>query len=343
MRLVKRLVVRALTLPLVSASFAPLLRGRAVVFMLHRFRDPSRGIAGQDPAVLRAGLAWLRQHHFDLVSLEDLLHRLLDGGAVRRAVAFTIDDGYIDQAAVAAPVFAEYDCPVTTFLASGFLDRTLWFWWDRIEYVFTHTTATRLRAHLGDAIVDYALPDAAARRAAQIDFTARCKEVRTEVKESAIPTLAEEAGVILPATAPAPYAPMSWDDARACERRGMSFGPHTVTHPILSRTGDARAARELEDSWRRLKEEVSRPVPVFCYPNGRWEDFSSREVGVLRRLDFLGAVTGAFGYAAAAPATAGGEWPFRLRRFAYPDTLPDAIQYLSGFERLKEIIRGEAA
>ncbi len=28
---------------------------------------------------------------------------------------------------------------------------------------------------------------------------------------------------------------MSWDQARLCEERGMTFGPHTVTHPILSR------------------------------------------------------------------------------------------------------------
>lgn len=35
-------------------------------------------------------------------------------------------------------MFAEFDCPFTTFLTTGFLDRTLWFWWDRIEYVFCH-------------------------------------------------------------------------------------------------------------------------------------------------------------------------------------------------------------
>ena len=59
-----------------------------------------------------------------------------DGPPLNRAVAFTIDDGYVEQATVAAPVFAEFDCPVTTFVTSGFLDRALWFWWDQIEYVF---------------------------------------------------------------------------------------------------------------------------------------------------------------------------------------------------------------
>ena len=62
---------------------------------------------------------------------------------------------------------------------------------------------------------------------------------------------------------------MTWDEARAAERNGMSFGPHTVTHPVLSQTTDDCLVQELGGSWQRLKDELANPVPVFCFPARR--------------------------------------------------------------------------
>lgn len=56
---------------------------------------------------------------------------------------------------------------------------------------------------------------------------------------------------------------MTWEQARGCEQMGMTFGPHTVTHPILSRTTDAQANDEITESWKRVREELNSPVSVF--------------------------------------------------------------------------------
>ena len=86
-----------------------LLRGRGVIFMLHRIRNKDLGVEGQDPEALRAGLAYLRARGYELVALEDLMRRLAaDAPPVRGAIAFTIDDGYFDHASVGAPIFAEF-------------------------------------------------------------------------------------------------------------------------------------------------------------------------------------------------------------------------------------------
>jgi hypothetical protein len=61
---------------------------------------------------------------------------------------------------------------------------------------------------------------------AQEDFTRRCKVVADDVKHRMIVGLAEAAGVELPETPPQRYAPMSWDQARMYEERGMILGPH---------------------------------------------------------------------------------------------------------------------
>jgi len=333
-----------LTSRLAAPLFRPLMRTRASIFMLHRFAMPDLGVAGHDPATVRRALELLRHDGYDFVALDALFDDLLHGRTRRRpAVAFTIDDGYVDHAHVGAPIFAAFDCPVTTFVTSGFLDRTIWFWWDRIEYVFEHTTRRALSAALGESTLRYEWTDAPTRGRAQADFTARCKEVPDAVKHAAIAALAAAADVELPAQAPARYAPMTWDDLRRVEAKGMSFGPHTVTHPVLARTSDEQSRHELVESWRRLSAEAARPVPIFCYPNGRLVDFGEREVATLRELGFVGAVTGTpHGYAERLDAPSNGQAPdpFRVRRFAYTESPAELRQLVSGVERVNQLLRG---
>ena len=70
-------------------------RGVATVFMLHRFRDDERGVQGTDPAGLCKGLESLRRRRYEFLGLEEVYRRLAgEGPPLRRAVAFTIDDGY---------------------------------------------------------------------------------------------------------------------------------------------------------------------------------------------------------------------------------------------------------
>jgi peptidoglycan/xylan/chitin deacetylase (PgdA/CDA1 family) len=331
------------TVPGVAAPFGLLLRGRAVIFMLHRFDDQEMQIEGHSTAALRRGLEYLRRKRYDLVSLAEMYQRLAGNGRpLDRAVAFTMDDGYIDQATVAGPLFAEYDCPVTTFVTTGFLDRQLWFWWDRIEYVFEHTTRRQLQIRLGSEPLSYQWNGAAERTQARLDFIERCKLVPDGEKVATIERLAVDAGVALPNDAPARYAPMSWDQARQCEKRGMTFGPHTVTHPILARTEPDDLRRQIVESWTRLRAEVRDPVPVFCYPNGRWQDFGSREIAVLKSAGLAGAIVGESGYADVGPFRKDPDGPFRVQRFSYPEELADVIQAVNGIERFKQILRRES-
>jgi peptidoglycan/xylan/chitin deacetylase (PgdA/CDA1 family) len=340
-RVVKGALLKTLLAPGFPAALKHVQRHCATIFMLHRFQDPERGVAGCDSAYLRRVLTYLRRNGYELIGLDELFNRLAGRGPQPRgAVAFTIDDGYLEQATVAAPVFAEFGCPVTTFVATGFLDRVLWFWWDRIEYVFQRTATQRLRQELGGDRLEYAWTDEDERIQAQLDFTERCKLVPEREKNDAIERLARVAGVELPERPPAQYQPMTWDQLRDCERMGMRFGPHTATHPILSRTTDEQSRAEIVESWSRLCAEARRPVPVFCYPNGGWNDFGPRETGVLDQLGLHGAVVGEPGYANAMTFQRDRDARFKVLRFGLPDGLPHAIQYVSGVERFKQILRG---
>lgn len=306
--------------------------------MMHRFRHEHRGTEGHDPALLGRVLSHLRREGYVFMPLHELLVRLSGGASVpRRTVAFTLDDGYADHAEVAAPVFREFDCPVTTFVASGFLDGELWYWWDQVEYVLQRTERRSLLLPLADA-PEVQLDGEDQRAEAKVKFTTWCKGVRNAEKRTAVASLAERAGVDLPDRAPPEYAPMSWDQLRRCEEGGMTFGPHTVSHPVLSMEPDAQAREEIGRSWTRLEEEAADPVPVFCYPNGRSGNFGSREADLLRENDFAWAVTALPGYVSGYRLVRDSEARFRVPRFSYPDSLGGVMRIASGLERLREIV-----
>jgi peptidoglycan/xylan/chitin deacetylase (PgdA/CDA1 family) len=340
MRALKQAVVRASTIGPILRAARRTMTNHATIFMLHRFRNPETGSEGIDPAVVRRGLARLRADAFELLSLDVLFARMQAGEPLRGAVAFTIDDGYVDHATVAGPLFAEFDCPVTTFLCTGFLDGKLWFWWDRIAYIFKHTARRNFLIEVAGRELLCEWNDDEGHRHTQHDFIELCKRIPDAEKLASITRLAKAAEVVLPESPPPAYAPMSWDQARACEAKGMSFGPHTVTHPILSQTPDQQSATELRGSWERLQQELQRPVPVFCYPNGGNADFGAREISVLREMGLVGAVVGLPGYGGSRTFAASTEAAFRVRRFPYQSSLPMLLQYASGLERLKQLVRG---
>ena len=341
MRFFREAYHRALLTTGLGSLFALARRNCATVFMCHRFTDRERGIHGIEAAFLRRALEYLRKHDYKFLSLGDLFMRLRDDQVPGGAVVFTIDDGYIDHALVAAPVFAEFDCPVTTFVTTGFLDGSLWMWWDKIDYVFSNAARRVIELSIGADTLRYDCAAQEDRVRAAADFIERCKPLAHDRKLSTIVRLAELADVEVPARPPEACRPMSWDDARRCEKGGMTFGPHTVTHPILTSVPPERSAWEITESWRRLTGEVSQPVPIFSYPNGGWADFGDNEVRVLREAAFLGAVAGEWGLADRGSFREVPDGPFKTRRLPLPDRLSDLIQYVCGIERCKLLVRGK--
>ncbi len=336
----KRLLLHVLTSRPISRVCKPFMRSRAAILVLHRLANRELGTSGHDPELLRRALAYLRGERYELLELRELFRRLALGETIRGpAVVFTMDDGYLEQASIAPDIFAAFDCPVTTFVTTGFLDGSLWFWWDQIEYILTHTLRPEVEVNIGETTVHYRRHPVAQYGDAQKDFIARCKRVPEQTKLAAIERLATALDVEVPTQPPLRYAPMSWAQVRALEPRGMTFAPHSVTHPILSRTGDEQSERELRGSWERLRACARSPVPIFAYPNGLAEDYGAREIATLKTLGLSGAVGGTVGYPGVRDFACDGDDHFRIPRLAYPDDLRLLTQYVNGLERLKESLR----
>lgn len=338
-RSLKRSLLAPLRIPGVAEVLSSATATRASIFMLHRFSSPQDGVDGHDPETVRAVLSYLRKHRYELISLQELFRRLREGEPMIRAIAFTIDDGYFDHGSVGGPIFAEFDCPVTIFAVSGFVDGKNWLWWDQIQYICEATARAQLRVRVGDDEKSFELTSLPDRLAAAHDVSWWCQDASQSDRLACIARMAHDAEVEIPTSPPRRFAPLSWEEARQLEKRGITFGPHTVTHPVLSSTPDDQAEFEISSSWQRLCDELASPVPVFCYPHGRRRDFGPREMSSAQRLGLWGGVAGHPGRLrpeefSTAPAI------FRVPRFPFSDDLMDVLQCVSGLEVAKARLRG---
>lgn len=310
-----------------------LLAQRVTILMLHRFSDRQANPGFHSLNSLRATLELLRRRRFDLLSIADLVTNLRDGiPLARHSIAFTVDDGYADFSGLAADVFLQFDCPVTVYIATGFVDRRYWFWWDRVEVAFRQTPRSEVSLSMGTEALTYRLHSSSERGFAIIDLISRLKRVTEATKEALLQSLPTELDVDLPQVAPDDYAPMTWDEIRSLQGRGVAFGPHTVSHPILAQVSAPQMLYEVNESRDRLNAELGRAGPAFCYPNGDSSSFGAREVQAIRSSGFTAALSALPDYV---PSGLGcwEESRWSLPRFHCPDRPGRVLALVTGVQR----------
>jgi hypothetical protein len=147
------------------------------IFSIHRLAQDGGTAGGITPGYLRNCLAYLYKEGYTQMALEDLIKALLDHTTLPdKAVVFTMDDGYIEQADITAPIFLEYDCPLTFFVITGMLDQSMWPWDAQVSWMINNTRETSLTLDVRDEIIRIDIPHSGGR-----DMTRR--KLRDYIKE----------------------------------------------------------------------------------------------------------------------------------------------------------------
>ncbi|MCG3169184.1 MAG: hypothetical protein CALGDGBN_00697 [Pseudomonadales bacterium] len=335
MRTTLKRSIAAIALRTPAAVLTPLLGRFCPIFMLHRVHE-GNGTHGQSLAHVERCLALLRRHRFRPLALPELARRLAaDEPLPPKSVAFTIDDGFADHAEIAGPLFARHDVPLTCFVITGFLDGTLWPWDDQIAHALTQSPLPGFTLPLpaDGATWQVDLASEGARATAITALRERLKTGSQDRLYDWLPALYAAAAVEAPERAPEAYRPMRWEDARRFVAAGHTIAPHTVSHRILSRLGDAESRVEITQSVARVHAMTGEAPRVFAYPTGRAADFTARDRGFAAAAGIDCAVS-------TEPRTmVAGDHVLALPRFSLPDSVEDFVQYLSFVELLKERLR----
>ena len=241
---------------------------------------------------------------WNVLPLAQLVARAREGVVPPRAIAVTFDDGYADNFEYAWPILRHHGLPATVFLVTDCVGTGVAPWHDRVLLAFEATD--RRVARLPGETNDRDLGDPAARRGAALAALECFKRMEAPDRLAAIETLRADLGARHPLGEE--RLMLDWRQVLAMRDGGISFGSHTVTHPILSRQEPAIARAELEDSKRLIEQRLGEEVGLFAYPNGRPEDYTEDVIAMLKGAGYRAAVTTSFG------ANDAGDDPYRLRR-----------------------------
>lgn len=258
---------------------------------LHRFAGPDNASGGHDLDALDANLRWLRRAGFVFADLEATVRDLLRGTLPTvPTVVVTIDDGYSDLLS-AVPIFAKHGCPISVFLATGFLDERSPLWWDQVQLLLEHASGTVHLEEVAGITWSAEWHDDHERWRRGQELIELIKRAPEPARYQVIAALSERVNR-QPRRGETPgYTALRWDDVRALESAGVRFGPHTHSHPILSALPPDVARNEIVRSCERLRAEVRTPLSIFAYPDGTPWSFSQREARFLADAGLEAAVT----------------------------------------------------
>lgn len=197
------------------------------------------------------------------------------------AFAITFDDGFENNASVAAPILDDLGIPATFYISTAFVEEGGMSWIDRFEYGFEKTQRVELRLPWRDR------PAVAESREEKITLLS---EIRREVKsrrEIDANELACDALRGLGIHSVQGDHPLdkklSWQQVRELNDHALfTVGGHTHSHAIMSYLSSEQLAAEIDTSLRLLLLRAGVGPMHYSYPEGQGEHFSPAVISALK-------------------------------------------------------------
>jgi len=229
---------------------------------------------------------------YNIMPLEEAINRVKYNDIPDNIIIITFDDGYKDVYLNAYPILKKLSIPATIFLPTSCIDTGEVLWHDRVFSAFRETQRSSLPEY-GICAKTYSLGTPEEKLRAQQDILRFLRSLNTHDRLVWIDCLIAK---LFPQDRKN-FSPMmlSWDDIKTMHVNGLSFGSHTVTHPIMSKISPEQAMWEICESKKIIESHLGAPVRTFAYPNGKEEDFDHTTKALLQEVGYVCALTTIFG------------------------------------------------
>lgn len=210
---------------------------------------------------------------FEVIFLEDLVEKVLNGEAIGGFCAITFDDGWRDNYTDAFSLLEKYRVPATIFLATGFVGTDKIFWPEELCYY--------LKQNLAAKSASYGAPPSFIRFCKEISVYHQCiretffdrsikilKGYSPGNREEILEYFRDMLG-----TDSFPRQMLNWDEVQQMFASGLvRFGAHTVNHEMLDQVSLQKARDEITKSREDIEHNLGGRVSTFAYPNGNYTE-----------------------------------------------------------------------
>ena len=247
------------------------------------------------------------KERYRIISFMDLLE-CLDTNKLDEDQAYcviTFDDGWRDNYVNAYPMLRENGIPATIFLATSFIASDRCFWPESLGYLIEKYDYSNLTDDKKNALAKasnefglkadlliHALKETS--HDLKIPAYERIIEALKKYSIESIQDFIESIGRILELRPVARRMMLNWDEINEMSANNISFGSHGCSHSLLTLLPDNAIKDELSDSLNIIQAANINSIPVFCYPDGSYND---RIAGMVEDAGYKASVTTKFGYA----------------------------------------------
>lgn len=234
---------------------------QVVIVMYHRVAPMDTSTL--DPAIFEKQIKFLR-NSFNVVSLDAIPDCFeLKKDSFKNTAIITFDDGYKDNFIYAYPILKKYGLNATIFLTSGYIDSDKLFWWDTLEYIINNGLGIFSLEDFGTFTLDSKF----GRTEALQKISKRIRKMSSSEQLSLLDTIASKCKVEIPENFKKEMM-LSWSEVKCMLNNGITFGSHSVNHPLLTQIPLSVAKNEIVQSKRHIEEVLGIKVSAFSYPFG---------------------------------------------------------------------------
>ncbi len=273
----------------------PFVSGVRAILTLHHVRperpdgfQPNR-LLEVTPEFLERVLGYLRRQELDIVSLDEVYRRLIEGDFARRFVCITIDDGYRDTLQWAYPILKRHDAPFAVYIPTSFPDRLGELWWLALEAVVARNNRVTLLLDGGEQGFEC---DSVAAKWDLFDQLYRY--VRSLPTEEELRTFVRDLSgrYHVDIMEFCKDLCMDWSElATLAADPLVTIGAHTVNHVMLAKVPERMARSEMAMSRSVIEASLGQRPDHLSYPVGDRTSAGPREFRIAEELGFKTAVT----------------------------------------------------
>ncbi|HZP69643.1 MAG TPA: polysaccharide deacetylase family protein [Pseudolabrys sp.] len=274
----------------------PLVGGVGAILALHHVR-PARPDAFQPnrffevtPEFLERLLRRLARSRIDVVSLDEMHRRYIEGDFRRRFVCLTFDDGYSDFLRWAYPLLRKYGMPFAMFVATSFPDRLGELWWVALEAVIARNSRIGMVVNGVDQYFECRTVRQKRELYAAVYGYLRSMKTEEELRHAVRDLCACYSVDIVSFCR---ELCMGWQELVDLAADPLcTIGAHTVKHMMLRKVpNDATVRAEMEMSRAVLEAALGKRPEHVAFPVGDAASAGPREFRIAAELGFKTALT----------------------------------------------------
>jgi len=198
----------------------------------------------------------------------------------KRYLVLTIDDGYKDNFTYGYDLFKKYQVCPTIYLTANNVDKGIYLWPDILRNIVYSSTKTHVDVNIFDIHYSFKLTDKYSKFIFLDFMRENIKRYDEDKKQEILEYLSKVFDVKIQKKCD---LMLSWEEIEKLSSIGVSFGAHTLNHPILANLSKAKAEDEIYGSKVLIEEKTNKKVRHFAYPNGREYDINEHCISLVRK------------------------------------------------------------